>query len=73
MEIINYTCFRQIFIITILNMQLDFANTSVWNATTGYNDLNQIISILSTGCTNTVWDGNSWSAGLPLPNGAAGP
>jgi len=48
-----------------------FANTSVWNATTGYNDLNQIISILSTGCTNTVWDGNSWSSGLPLPNRTA--
>lgn len=48
-----------------------FANTGVWNSTTGYNDLNQTISILSTGCANTVWDGNSWSAGIPLPNRTA--
>jgi hypothetical protein len=48
-----------------------FANTGVWNASTGYNDLNQTISIVTTGCATTTWDGFSWSAGIPLPNRTA--
>jgi len=40
-----------------------FANDNVWDATTGYNDLNQTYV---TSCANsTTWNGISWSAGAP--------
>ena len=43
----------------------------VFEATTGYNNLNQTINIINAGCAITTWDGSSWSAGIPLSNRTA--
>lgn len=44
------------------------ANANVWETTTGYNNLNQTINILNSGCANTIWNGTAWSNGTPLAN-----
>lgn len=43
----------------------------VFEAATGYNNLNQTVNILSTGCVTTTWNGTSWSNGIPLSNRTA--
>jgi hypothetical protein len=36
-----------------------------FETTTGFNNLNQIVNIISVGCNTTTWNGSSWSNGTP--------
>lgn len=43
------------------------ARGTTWESSTGYNNLNQTVSIVA-GCVSTIWNGTSWSNGLPDVN-----
>jgi len=44
---------------------VQFANTGLWDSTTGYNKLNQVFEITSTCSQTATWTGVNWIGGVP--------
>lgn len=52
------------------NYAIQMANIGMWDATTGYNNLNQVV-VVNSGCATTTWNGIAWSNGNPNVNTTA--